>query len=83
MDTIQLTGRFKIDKGTTLKDPLITILGASYNYENMTVVLNVKYENNQYSHVRELEPASVASTNGLSKEEVLAILDQNMIQKKQ
>lgn len=83
MDTIQLTGRFRIEKGIVLKDPLITVLKAGYDYQAMTVLLEVKYENNQYSIVRDLEPASIVSTDGLTKDEIIAILDQNMVQKKQ
>lgn len=83
METIQLTGRCRIDKGVILKDPLVTLLNANYDYSNMNVVLIVEYSNTQYKHVRELEPATITSTNGLTKEEVITIVNNNLVQKKQ
>lgn len=56
METIQLTGTFKIDKGNKVKDPLATILRINYDYEAMMVTVTVLMENGQYSLVRELDP---------------------------
>lgn len=56
METIQLSGKYKIEKGLTLKDPLVTIQSIFYNFKAMTAVVTVLMENNQYSHERELDP---------------------------
>jgi len=83
METIQLTGRYKIDKGTVLKDPLVTILNANYDYQSMNVVLIVEYSNTQYKHVRELEPYTITDTDGLKKSDIKTILQDNLTLKKQ
>ena len=56
METIQLIGKYKIDKGNTLKDPLASILRINYDYQAMMVTVTVLMENTQYSLVRELDP---------------------------
>lgn len=83
MITIQLNGTYKLDKDTRLKDPLVTLLRAYYNYEAMTVVIVCSFENNQYRHIRELEPATITSKNGLTEQEVTAIVNANLTLKKQ
>lgn len=81
MESIQLNGKYKIDKGTVLKDPLATILNANYNYQNMNVVLIVEYSNTQYKHIRELDPYPILTTDGLTKSQIKQILNQSMIEK--
>lgn len=83
MIIINLTGRYKIDKGTFAKDPKVSILKAEYNYEAMTVTLTAKFENTQYSYVRELDPAAIVDDNGLTKTDVEKIVNDNLILKKQ
>jgi len=83
MDTIQLTGKFKIEQGTILKDPLVTILGANYDYQAMKVVLIVQFDNTQYKHVRELDPAVITDTDGLTKAQIKTIVNNNLTLKKQ
>lgn len=82
MDTIQLTGTYKLDKDTNLKDPLVSILNANYDYSKMKVVLICRFENNQYKHERELDPAVITSTDGLTMTEIKAILNANLVLKK-
>jgi hypothetical protein len=83
METIQYTGRYKLDKDTVLKDPLVTITGANYNYGAMKVVLTCDFENNQYKHSRELDPATITSSDGLTMAQIKAIIDANLVLKKQ
>lgn len=83
MDTIQLTGTYKLDKDTNLKDPLVTILRADYNYNAMKVTLTCEFSNNQYKHSRELDPAVITTTNGLTMTEIKAIINANLVLKKQ
>lgn len=82
MKQIQLTGKYKIEKGFILKDPLVTVLNANYNYESMTVVLNLKYENNQFSIIRDLDPIPIEKLDGLTIDEIETILSQDMIVRK-
>lgn len=82
MKQIQLTGKFKIENKLVLKDPLVTIQRALYDYEAMTVILTAKFENNQYSHVRELDPFAILDTNGLTSDQVEKILSDNLTLKK-
>lgn len=60
METIQLSGKFKIDKGLTVKDPLVTINAIFYDFKSMKAVVTVLMENNQYSHERELDAETFA-----------------------
>lgn len=83
MITIQLNGTYKLDKDTRLKDPLVTLLRAYYNYEAMTVVIVCSFENNQYRHIRELDPAVITDTDGLTTEEITTIVNANLTLKKQ
>lgn len=83
MDTIQLAGTYKIDRDTILKDPLVTIIKAEYNYNAMKVVLTCEFSNNQYKHSREMDPAVITDTNGLTMAQIKVILQNNLILKKQ
>lgn len=82
MDSFQLSGKYRIDKGVTVKDPTITIEKALYDYNSMTVTLTVLFTNNQYSFSREMDPAPIVDTNGLSKEQVISIVETNITLKK-
>lgn len=82
MDSFELTGKYRIEKGTTVKDPLVTIEKAVYDYNAMTVTLTVLFTNNQYSFSREMEPAPIKDTNGLSKEQIVSIVETNITFKK-
>lgn len=82
MDSFELTGRYRIEKGLTLKDPTVTIEKALYDYNAMTVTLTALFTNNQYSISRELDPHPIQDTNVLSKEQVLSIVETNVTLKK-
>lgn len=83
MDTIQKTGIFKLDKDTILTDPLVTIVRAEYNYKAMKVVLTCEFSNSMYLHSRELDPAPITDTDGLTKLQIKAIINANLTLKKQ
>lgn len=82
MDSFQLSGKYRIDKGVTVKDPTITIEKATYDYNAMIVTLTVLFTNNQYSFSREMDPAQIVDTNGLSKEQIISIVETNITLKK-
>lgn len=83
METIQLTGTYKLDRDTILKDPLVTIVRANYNYNAMKVELTCEFSNNQYKHSRELDPATITDTNGLTMSQIKTIVNANLTLKKQ
>lgn len=81
METIQLVGKFKIDKGLTVKDPLVTINSIFYNFKAMTAVVTVQMDNNQYSHERELD--AEAFLKELTIEDIKAMISNQFTLKKQ
>lgn len=56
METIQLTGRYRIEKDLKVKDPLITITHISYDFVAMMATVTITAENTQYAHSRVLDP---------------------------
>ena len=82
MDSIQLTGTYQVDEKTFLKDPFTAIIKSVYDYEAMTVTLTLKYTSSTYSHVRELEPAAITDTDGLTKAQIKSIVQNSLTLKK-
>jgi len=81
--TIQLTGRYKLDRDTILKDPLVTVTNADYNYKAMTVKITCEFTNNQFTVSREMDAAPITSTDGLTFAEIKTILQDNLTLKRQ
>lgn len=80
MDIFSLVGKYKVDKGLTLKDPTITIISIFYDYLVMKATITAKFENGQYSHVRECDP--IDFTGPLPEAEIVTAITGQLVLKK-
>ena len=77
---INLIGKYKVDKGLTLKDPTVTIIAVNYDYIVMKVICTAKFENGQYSHVRDSDARDF--TLPLTETEIIAAVTGQLTLKK-
>lgn len=80
MNIFSLIGKYKVDKGLTLKDPDVTIIAVNYDYVVMKATITAKFENGQYSHVRECDPINF--TGPMTEAEIVSAITGQLVLKK-
>jgi hypothetical protein len=55
MESIQFTGKFKIEKSLKVIDPVVSVKSIFYDFDSGLATVTVLIENEKFSHSRELD----------------------------